>query len=1245
MNKRKAIFWTGLIFVFLILGTFASRIRFEEDIAKLLPKGPETEQLTKILETIEFSDKTVIIVESDGQSSREPEIQIQSLKNYAAVLIEGLQQQGSNYIESIQGTADNDQFFTLLDVVERNLPLFLDSLDYADLAESLKPEGLRNVVEAHAENLQDQAGIAVNPISFRQDPFDLILKGLKKFQSLQGASNVILDDGYILSEEKNHLFIFVNPLLTSTETDQNEKFIELLQGKIDSLNSAFKSKNVSGEFFGSTAMSVANAKQIKSDIQTTLGVALLVLIALFIYFYRKIHIPFVILMPVLFGSLLGLVVLFWIKGTVSAVSIGIGSVLLGITLDYSLHILSHYRSTGDVAQLYRSTTKALMICAVFTALDFLCLIFLRSEVLQDLGLFAAVSVLGAAVFALIFIPQVYKPGSGLASRNNTWIDKLANVEYHKKKWLLGFCLLLVVISIFTYTKVGFDNDLQNLNYQPKDLAQALEKFEALTQTDGKSMYVVGHGHDLDEVLGKNQEILDSLTAIQDRGQITQFSTVAFVLPGEKEQQQRLEFWNSFWAQQDLDELKRRMQTEGAAWGFRANTYQPFWDVLDREYEVDNEYFKSDIFSEWIGVKDGLYTVLNTVRLPHGNADQISKLFQTREGILLLDRKQIQEAFLHNLEIDFNNLLWITSIVMFVVIFLFFGNLELTLITNIPVMLGWFVTLGMMGLLKVDFNAFNIIIATLVFGLGIDYAIFVTRALLDRFTYGQQDLSAYRTGILMSAMATLLCFGILVFAKHPAIHSIALIPLIGLTVVVLMSFTIQPFLFEFYIQKPQDKGNTPRTIWNILWTVYTFGYFFVGGFLLSVFSQIYMAVWPSPVKKKFAFFHASMQKFFRTLMYSTPNCRIRIQGARSENFAKPVILIANHTSQLDTPTVGMLHDKMIFVVNERVLNSKFFGRSLRMAGFYSTDDQNQAVLDGCDSPKIMALKKKIAQGYSIIIFAEGTRSRTAEIGRFHKGAFLLAEQLGIDILPVMVHGVTDLLPKNDNILKPGNLTISFLPLIRMDDLTWGTNYRNRTRSISKHFKDSFRKLRREIEGPDYFWTKLKFNFTYKPRSIRQEVYKTFHSRKDSYHALVAALPEQTRILHVNSHWGVLDYLLAYDAAGRNIVSWGAEENIRKVCSNTYSVNRYALQFPVEPEQFIHKAISMDPEVLILTGNSTAFEQFSKILTDLNFLAGLKTIVLESGFGQQGEEVFADPEFLSRFVCTQEEHFIKIYQKRP
>lgn len=1151
-QKRKAVFFLSLFLVFILLAYWSSRIRFEEDIIKLIPSSEDAEQINEVLHNVKFADKIVVNIAASDSGD------ITMLQTYADSLSEALTPKAAPYIQRLQVRLDEDQFMEVLDLVNRNLPLFLDEADYRRIDSLLTPDTVAAKVQQVYEATISPQGFMTAPM-LRQDPLGLAYLGLRKFQGLQSGEQFTLEDGYLVATGGKNLLAFITSAESGSETAQNSRLIQLLDSTIASLNSQFSGR-VNATYFGAAAVAVANAQQVKHDIQTTLSIALVVLIALFIYFYRRAYIPFIIIVPAAFGSLLGLAVLYALKGTISAISIGIGSVLLGLTLDYSLHILSHYRSTGDIRKLFDSTTKPLLMCAVFTAVDFLCLLFLRSDVLKDLGVFAAVSVLGAALFSLIFIPQLYVPRHGLSLRQNTFIDVLARYDFSRNKWVLGAGILLAIVSLFTFQGVGFNDDLDDLNYLPKHLRQAEQQLNRLdTLNDGaKSIYVVAYGDTYDEALDRNTHLYGQLMAAEATGMIYRFQSVGNLALSATQQRKKIRWWDSFWTAGKKEQLISLLTTQGQEAGFTETAFQPFFETLKRSFSeldsIDNTLLNNLFLDEFISARDSLTTITSVVKSNDKGVVQLIQSFADQKGVLTIDRKHLQERLLSNLEADFNKLFFIASIAVFVVIFLFFGSLEITLITNIPIFLGWLVTLGLMGLFGIQFNAFNIIITTLIFGLGVDYSIFVTKGLLEEYTYGTANMPAYKSGVVMSALATILCMGILVFAKHPAIRSISIIPLIGLLVVVLMSFSIQPWLFRIFISRPQERGNTPWRIVNLFLTGLTFGYFFLGGLAVSIMAQLLIPVIPISKKKKFWVFHRAMQLFFHNLMYRTPGVRMEIIGREPQTYDTPAIIIANHTSILDTPTMGLLHPRQIFMMNDRQFRSPFFGRAMRMVGAHPASEN--------DPDGLAKLRKKIEQGYSIIIFPEGTRSMTTAIQRFHKGAFYLAEQLQLDILPVLINGNVHALPKNDNMLKPGPITMKYLPRIRYDDPAFGVTYSDRAKKIARYFKQEFRALRNECEEPDYFKKKLYFNFRYKPRSIQHEVRSVFKTHKTNYHWLIRRLPLAGRFLHLGAGYGVLDFLLVYDSAERDVTAWDRNAEKVRAAQHTFTVNRYPLRFVEE-----------------------------------------------------------------------------------
>ncbi len=94
---------------------------------------------------------------------------------------------------------------------------------------------------------------------------------------------------------------------------------------------------------------------------------------------------------------------------------------------------------------------------------------------------------------------------------------------------------------------------------------------------------------------------------------------------------------------------------------------------------------------------------------------------------------------------------------------------------------------------------NIILATFIFGQGDDYTIFIVEGLLYEHRTGKPILPQYRQSILLSALIMLIGVGILVLAVHPAMHSLGVVTLIGMSVVLLMAVTVPPMLFRLYVR--------------------------------------------------------------------------------------------------------------------------------------------------------------------------------------------------------------------------------------------------------------------------------------------------------------------------------------------------------------------------------------------------------------------------------------------------------------
>ena len=204
----------------------------------------------------------------------------------------------------------------------------------------------------------------------------------------------------------------------------------------------------------------------------------------------------------------------------------------------------------------------------------------------------------------------------------------------------------------------------------------------------------------------------------------------------------------------------------------------------------------------------------------------------------------------------------------------------------------------------------------------------------------------------------------------------------------------------------------RGIANVLRTVYSLLFVLLACFCVITPSVwLYVKVGRMTERKRRnlhqLIYHASR---FVMLHHGIPGTTFSYKCSNKVNFSKPSVVICNHQSHLDLACQLSLTPNIVFLTNQWVWNNPLYGLMIRHAEFYP-------VAEGIDElmPKLQSLVKR---GYSIAIYPEGTRSKDCKIGRFHKGAFYVAEQLGLEIIPMYLYGPGRILPKKTYHLRKG-----------------------------------------------------------------------------------------------------------------------------------------------------------------------------------------------------------------------------------
>ena len=798
-KSNQLVLWLSLTVFFLLAGWLSSRLVFEEDISMLIPQSEENEELQTILKNTKFADKIVVRFKKDGDGNSN------DLKASAERFLDSIEKD-SLYVESIQGVVKEDEAFELLDFIYEHLPLFLTSEDYEHIEKKLNNDSIKAFVDNNYKIITSPSGAIAKQIILR-DPLGFSILASNHLKQLAGSNDFKVSDGFLISQNEQHLLLFITPIYSTRQTNENAPFLKHLKVIQEHLNQEFQSK-VNLSLYGGAFIAFENANQIKSDIQLTLSIALAVLLIVFVIFYRNLFIPLILFLPTVCGGLLALAILSLIKDSISAISLGIGAILLGVTLDYSLHLLTHIRNRESIRDIYETVAKPILVSALTTALAFLCLLFIGSPALQDLGLFAAISVLSSALFALILIPQYYRPNE-TTPRSTTILDRVSAYRPDKNRPAVFVVLGIFLLSLFFYNNVEFNQDLESLNYKSQSLQNAERNLDTLLHTQSKSLYAVAFGDELQTALKANDRLLPVLMNLKAKQLVSDFNSVAVLVSSDSTQRAKLQHWSTFWNQKRVDETTSKIDSFSIAKGFKPQSFQEFDRLLTSQFSrlELSDYSKYEIFNtkDFVSPETTPKTVANLIKTGEKHMDQVEARVAELDNIKLIDRKAMNESLLENLESDFNQLIILCSLVVTLLLWVYYGTIKLTLVTVLPIILTWLLTVGVMGMFNLEFNVFNIIICTFIFGLGVDYCIFITNGLRHENQFGSGVLAIHKTSVLLSLLTTILGIGVLVFAKHPALKSIALVSVIGIFSAVIIAFTIQPLLFKLLIFR---KRNLP-----------------------------------------------------------------------------------------------------------------------------------------------------------------------------------------------------------------------------------------------------------------------------------------------------------------------------------------------------------------------------------------------------------------------------------------------------
>lgn len=815
MKSHRTLTALSFLIVTVSLAILVVQQTYKEDISDFLPLNNKYNKALKVYQDISGANKIIAIFQYRDSTDSNPDSIGCAIDKFVSILQTNDKEK---VISGLTSQIDMERVAEVSQFVYHNIPYFLTPDHYVRFDSLLSSKDyIPTQIARDKQMLMFPVGLLSE--NLQRDPLNLFTPVVAELQHIQ--TNVTYEnyDGYIFSADMKRAVVMMNSPYGASETENNARLLKLLQQSADETESDMP--EISIRFIGGPVIAVGNSSQIKTDSLISVLLAVVLIVALLFVVFHNFRSLLLIILSIAWGWLFAMGALALIHDRVSVIVIGISSVILGIAVNYPLHLIAHLNHTPDMRSALKEIVMPLVVGNVTTVGAFLALVPLRSAALRDLGLFSSLLLIGTILFVLLYLPHLIKPNAIHSEEN--FFSKMSNVSLENKRWIVYTTIILTIVLGYFSLDTTFDSNISHINFMTEEQKADMAYFQQMTAAtpSEQTVYVVSSDSLQDGAFDKSAAIQPLLQDLKAGGLVADIQSCSQFLCSKEEQARRLEQWNDFVARHG-EAIEAGIRHSAAAEGFAEGTFDEFLNLLHTAFEPrEADFFlplSSTVFASSLAADTlrKVYNVVDVVKVAPRHLEQVvSRIDASPSGQYAFDVGSMNASIATRLSDDFNYIGWACGLIVFLFLWFSLGSIELALLSFLPMALSWIWILGIMALLGIQFNVVNVILATFIFGQGDDYTIFMTEGCQYEFAYRRKMLASYKNSIIISALIMFIGIGTLIIARHPALHALAEVTIIGMFSVVLMAYLFPPLIFKWLVSDRGGFRRRPLTLARIL----------------------------------------------------------------------------------------------------------------------------------------------------------------------------------------------------------------------------------------------------------------------------------------------------------------------------------------------------------------------------------------------------------------------------------------------
>ncbi len=616
----------------------------------------------------------------------------------------------------------------------------------------------------------------------KKDPLLFFNSFVESMPQSPGKLEVVNEMLSVVENGETYIFIDVTLLHNPFDISKQTEITHFLEQTINRVKSEYSDSEVL--YTGVFKFAAAGSAEAQKEVSTIgLGSLLGVIFLMFITF-RSFRTIFISILPILIGilSALGVSLLFFQK--IHLLTLVFGASLTGVSIDYAFHYLVKHRLTYEKWNNWRSLKTiflAITMGLITSILGYGGFYLTPFPALQQIAIFSIVGLLGAYGTVICWFPVFYKSPTPL---------KTPPLMLHPARLLLNLWkipknLMLLILSLVSVgivcivilEKAQYNDDIRALENLSPSLKLEDAKIRGLVGGLDVSRFIIIRGQTEEQLLERQALAVEQLKNILNESRSLKYQTFAAFVPAQKTIRENIQITQSLIISQ------KEVIFQGLSnLGFEEKIQHDFYEnVLNSRQSFTLQSWLESPVSEafrhlWLDKIGDEYVSMIMLENNHDSAAIINSL-KNIEGVEYVNQvARISSLFTQYREETLRFVILAYALIWgFLQLKYTFGK---SLLILLPPALSTLLTFTILTLMGQELNIFNIVSALLILGIGVDYTIF--------FAECEHASEETALAILLSAITTLLSFGLLFLSQTPAIASVGMTITLGICITLLLS---------------------------------------------------------------------------------------------------------------------------------------------------------------------------------------------------------------------------------------------------------------------------------------------------------------------------------------------------------------------------------------------------------------------------------------------------------------------------